>query len=55
MSKINNFPIYANEYTYVVTRLVNGEHWFWGAYNDYFKAEAVADEIGGYVQRVERR
>lgn len=55
MSKVNNYPNYATQYKYIVTRLVEGEHWFWGAYNDYFKAEQVADEIGGYVQVSERR
>lgn len=54
MSKVNNFPTYAAQYKYIVTRLYNGEHWFWGAYNDYFKAEQVVEEIGGYVQVSER-
>jgi hypothetical protein len=50
MTKINNLPSYAMDYTYIVTRLVGGEHWFYGAYDSYAKAEAVAEEIGGYVQ-----
>lgn len=46
---INNLPTYANEYKYIVARRVDGELWFWGAWNDLNKANEVALEIGGEV------
>lgn len=46
---INNLPTYANEYKYIVARRVDGELWFWGAWNDRNKANEVAIEIGGEV------
>lgn len=47
--KINNLPTYANEYKYIVASRVDGELWFWGAYNDRDKAYSVACEIWGEV------
>ena len=49
MTKINNLPNYASEYSMVVARYIDGEYWFWGAYNDGSKAEKVAFEIGGEI------
>lgn len=46
---INNLPAYANEYKYIVVRRVDGEFWFWGAWNDCNRANEVAIEIGGEV------
>lgn len=46
---INNLPTYANEYKYIVAYRVDGELWFWGAWNDCNKANEVALEIGGEV------
>ena len=46
---INNLPTYANEYKYIVVRRVDGELWFWGAWNDRNKANEVALEIFGEV------
>lgn len=46
---INNLPTYANEYKYIVVRRVDGELWFWGAWNDRDKANEIASEIGGEV------
>ena len=46
---INNLPTYANKYKYIVARRVDGELWFWGAWNDRNKANEVAIEIGGEV------
>lgn len=46
---INNLPAYANEYKYIVARRVDGELWFWGAWNDRNKANEVAIKIGGEV------
>ena len=42
--KINNLPNYAEDYKYIVVTLVDGELWFYGAYNDYEKALLVARE-----------
>ena len=47
--KINNLPDYAAEYKFIVYRVVDGEKWFWGAYNDYGRAMYAAGEIGGKV------
>lgn len=44
--KINNMPDYANESNYVVATLVDGELWFWGAYDDYDKAQEAVQETG---------
>ncbi len=44
---INNLPNYANDYRYIVARRVDGELWFYGAWNDADKANEVALEIGG--------
>lgn len=44
---INNLPNYANDYRYIVCRRVDGELWFYGAWNDADKANEVALEIGG--------
>ena len=46
---IKNLPNYANEYKYIVARRINGELWFWGAWNNRNKANEVAIEIGGEV------
>lgn len=47
--KINNVPTYANEYNYIVAERIDGELWFWGAWNDGNKANEVALEINGEV------
>ena len=47
--KINNMPDYANDYKYVVARIVDDDLWFWGAYNDYRKAINAAIDTGGIV------
>ena len=49
MGHIKNLPGYANDYTYVVARKVDGEWWFWGAYNDFTTAGDAAWEIDGDV------
>ena len=46
---INNLPAYANGCKYIVARRVDGELWFWGAWNDRNKANEVATEIDGEV------
>lgn len=46
---INNLPEYANNYKFIVVRIVDGERWFWGAFNDYQRAINVAIEIDGVI------
>lgn len=46
---INNMPAYAVNYRFIVYRVVDGEKWFYGAYNDYMRAHEVAAMIDGYV------
>lgn len=47
--KINNEPKYANDYEFIVARKVDNEYWFYGAYENGFKAEQVALEINGVI------
>lgn len=49
MMTIQNVPEYAKNYKYIVVRRVDGELYFWGAWNDRNKAKEVAIEIGGEV------
>ena len=49
MDKIKNIPMYAYEHEFVVAREVDGDMWFYGAYDSVEKAENVANEIGGWV------
>ena len=51
MTNINNVPAYAAEYRYIVARLVEGEYWFYGAYEEGFKAERAALECNGEIFR----
>lgn len=48
-NQINNYQSYADKYQFVVARRVNGELWFWGAWNDRNTANTVADELGNGV------
>jgi hypothetical protein len=45
--KIHNVPEYAYKYKYIVHSIVNGEFWFYGAYNDIVKAMEAAAAIQG--------
>ena len=45
---INNMPKNTEE-KYIVARRVDGDLWFWGAWNDRNRANEVAMEIGGEV------
>lgn len=49
MMCIKNLPDYANDYKYVVAREVDGDWWFWGAYNVFEKARSDAWRLGGEV------
>lgn len=44
---INNLPEYARTHKYVVYRTVDGENWFWGAFDDVKEAFRIAKEIDG--------
>lgn len=46
---INNLPAYAANYRFIVYRVVDGEKWFYGAYNDAQWAREVAAMVEGYV------
>ena len=46
---IKNIPYYAEGYPYIVAREVDGDDWFWGAYDTAEVAEKVAREINGFV------
>lgn len=46
---IQNVPEYAKNYKYIVARRVDGELYFWGAWNDRNKSNEVAIEIDGEV------
>ena len=49
---IHNEPDYAKDYEFIVARKADENDegfWFWGAYEDSFKAEKAAVEIGGVV------
>lgn len=52
MEKIENLPEYALEYKYIVCRIVDGKHWFYGAYNDVLKAANAAQAICGFTYEV---
>lgn len=47
--KINNKPAYANDYEFIVARECDNEYWFWGAYENGFKAEQAATEVNGVI------
>lgn len=44
-----NIPEYAKEKKYVVMRSVDGELYFWGAWDERERANEVANEINGVV------
>ena len=48
-NQINNYKSYADQYKYIVARRVDGELWFWGAWNDRDKANDVAEELGNGI------
>ena len=49
--KINNLPDYAINHDYIVVRAVNGELWFYGAYDTEERAYEVAEIEDGAVLR----
>ena len=53
MNMINNLPESAKTKKCIVARRVNGELWYWGAWDDADTANEVALEIGGVMIRNE--
>ena len=49
MTEINNLPAYALNHPYIVARDVDGEYWFWGAYDTCEEAGRAAYEVDGDV------
>ena len=47
--KVNNMKGYARDRKYTVIRMVDGEAWFYGAWDDADKAIRQAIEEGGHV------
>ena len=45
MMHVNNVPEYAHHHRYWVVRAVNGELWFYGAWDDEDRANEVAAEL----------
>ena len=52
--KINNMPNYAKEHKYIVYRVVDGEAWFWGAYDEVHEAGAAMLDIAGCMIETEK-
>ena len=46
---INNAETYAANYKYIVYNLVEGEAWFFSAWNDLARASEQAHEYGLYI------
>lgn len=42
---INNVSAYVTDEKFIVARLVNGELWFWGAWDDKKSADKVAQTM----------
>jgi hypothetical protein len=53
MTKVNNVAAWAWEKTYMVIRYVDGEWWFYDAWDDGEKAMTQAWEVDGELRRVE--
>ena len=51
--KINNLDNYARCKKYIVFRVVDGDNWFYDAWNDFDKALNQAIEIDGQVAPIE--
>ena len=49
MNTVKNLPEYANEYQYIVASRIDGDLWFWGAWNDMKEAINAAEKIDGEV------
>lgn len=49
MVEVKNTPAYAKDYKYIVARLVGGELWFYGAWDNEAKAQEIANQVDGLV------
>ena len=49
MLAIKNVPNYAADYKYIVYNLVEGEAWFFSAWNDLARASEQVHEYGLYI------
>lgn len=47
---VKNMPDYAKSCKFIVCRVIDGEKWFYGAYNDSVCAANAALEISGCVE-----
>lgn len=54
MITINNASNYASARAYIVYSLIDGEAWFFSAWDDLAKATAQARQFGLYVAERER-
>lgn len=46
---INNLPAYSANYRFIVYSVVDGEKWFYSAYNDAQRAREIAAMVEGYI------
>ena len=54
MQNVNNIPNYARNKNYFVVREVDGELWFYSAYNDYSVAYSMTIAYDGFMIIVNR-
>ena len=49
--RINNMPDWAKRKKYIVFRMVDGEAWFYDAWNDYMKAfkQCMEPDVRGHI------
>lgn len=47
MYRINNLPLTAYDYKFIIFRVVDGEAWYYGADNDPVRAARVAAQVRG--------
>lgn len=47
--KIKNVPEYAKDCKFIVARKIGSEFWFYGAFNDIYKAGMCAFSVSGWT------
>jgi len=55
VKKVYNVAEGAEEYKYIVVNVVDGDFWYWGAFNNLNRASEVARELKGEVLDVWER